>query len=704
MPFLAPFVAAVGAAAATLGITTSMVVNFVINIALALIQMAMTKQPKPSDGIIVVRESVGIRQVVLGRSRVYGKIIFIESNTRILYQVLYLSQGPVDGFEEYFLDNRTALLDADGWVTSKPYGSNGRKRVRVLTRAGAVPSSVYEPLKLAFPGTVNNAWRGDGMATMFVQAKSLDPEFIAKHYPNRYPQGSVIARFGSVYDPRTGSRAWSQNLPLHLLEYLTADDGMGIAQKDVDPSDARLPANDLIDLDDFAFAARVADNLIPGKNGTSVRRYQGSFSWRLDEQPKDVLSRAVMMMDGQLFLKASGKIGFRIGRWEEPSIHIEDTDIIDANIRDASDPVSEANEIVIKYTNPNANYSPATSDPWRNEEVYRRTGGRYRNTTVELYGIQNHNHARRIAKIIDRKTNAKWQGSITTNFVGVLAWDQRFIRVTYEDLGIEAESFEIRNIAIDEEEQTVTIEIASADATMYDFDPATEEGTEPVNPSALGDDAVPTPQNLAIEWSAETVRRERVITVALSVDVPRRNTNDPADDDADNDDVVAEWQYARADTGKWRTVTVNDKDMQVEIEGLKETRLYDFRVRFRTSSSEPGDWLLSENQRAIDPVAPGVPTKVRGSVVAPVGGGKSVIVAATAPADLQTASLLLYRNTENRAKGAAFVQEIECDRNEAVSFTDANPKTGARWYFVRAANGSGVLGRAVPVINNPMRI
>jgi hypothetical protein len=367
-------------------------------------------------------------------------------------------------------------------------------------------------------------------------------------------------------------------------------------------------------------------------------------------------------------------------------------------------PVSEANEIVIKWTNPQANYTGSTSDPWRNEEAYRRAGGRYRNTTVELYGVQSHNHARRIAKILDARSNARWQGWITTSLAGLEAWDQRFIRVSYSDLGIEAETFEVVGIAFDEAALTVTLNIISADPDRYAFNPATEEGTAPINPSALGDDAVPTPQSFKVDWSAETIRKERVISAALSVKKPRRNVNDPDDKDADSDDVTAEWQYCRADTGRWRTIKDRDEDMETEVEGLREGRLYDFRVRFRTSTSEPGDWALIENEKAIDPYPPSAPPKVLGKIVK-VGSKETVRLTITAPDDIQTAGLAIYRDNESTVAGSTLVDTVECEPGETVVWDDPKPvRNVRRWYWARALNGSNFRSRATAAKTNPYKV
>lgn len=695
MPFMVPFLVGAGlataSATATLGFTLttfgSIVANVLINVGLALATMALTRQPKPADVTTVFQQTAPVRTRHLGRLRVGGPRLFIEAHKRVLYQVIYFSEGPMVAVEEYYIDNRIVLLDAQGGVRSEPYvppDDDAYPTNVLLTRRGDPKSTAYAPLVAAFQGTVTPNWRGDGMATAMLSSKSISAAYLTLYYPNRYPQVNVLARFGEPLNPRTGTRAWTDSLPLLLLEYLT------------DPDGANIPVG-MIDLDDFKHAHEVAYAVIPTKGGGTTRRYVGSVSWRLDEPPKDVINRLVMMMDGRLFLKPTGEVGFLVGEWVTPTVHIEDRHIIDAELRDSASPISEANEVVVRWTNPNANYTAATSDPWRNQAAYNRAGGRIRNITLDLFGIQSHNHARRIAKIIDHTTNAKWQGTIRTSLVGMLAWDQRFIRVSYSDLGIEAETFEVLSATMDEEDLTVQLQIASADPSRYEFNPATEEGTAPVDPETLGDNAMPTPTNLRVVFEATTVKGARRISATVSCDRPTTDGKKKARD------VTAEFSYCRADSNRWRQIAEDEDDFETEVDSLRERALYDFRVRFYTARSGPGTWLVLENQRAIDPDPPGKPTGIRGSIIRSVSGDSGINIVAKAPADVQTEALEIYRSRTTAFKGSTLVATVSVTPGEVVNYADVKPKKGVNYYFVRALNGSDVAGPAVAAVNNPLR-
>ena len=722
--FIAPIFAAIGSGLAALGITAQTLLTIAFNVGMALIQMLMTRPPKPDDMQQVVRQSVPIRVKHLGRVRTGGPLLFIEVKDRILYTVQYFGEGPVDKFEEFFLDNRAVNLDRDGWVATPPYDYKNGDIVRIFLRTGQPTSRAYTILRSVFAGIVNSRWRGDGLVTACIRARSVNADKVAKFYPSGIPMLNVVARFGSCFNPASDARVWTESLPLHLLEYLTSEDGLGIPMERIDTGS-------------FTRAHRTASEILPTKDGGSVRRYYGSTTWRMDEQPKDVINRLLLSMDGRLFLTTDGKIGLQAGEWIEPTVHIPDEVIIDCELRDSSTPIQEANEIVVKYTNPSANWSPATMDPWRDEAGLRRTGGRLRNTTVELYGIQSHNHARRVAKLLDQRLNPRWQGTIRTTLWGMKAWDQRFITVSQSDLGIANQSFEVLEIGLDEQEMTVFMRIASVERTLYDFDPQKEEGTAPVAPESLDQDAIPTPENFRAvveqEWVTEVINKkpERIkrLRLTLTVAVPKRNKSDkgiedegedpgfdnggPLDNDSapskvsasssddDDDDVMYEFQVAKANSGRWRSLGGLIEEPRAETTDIVDGQRYDARVRFRAQNGLPGDWVTIEDILAIgDKDPPRAPTAVRARITGP----REVTVTCTTQKDDNFAAVELWRDKDKTARGAKRIATVYGDAGSVVTLVDDNAPEGSHFYFVRAINFSAVASNYRPARNNPLKI
>jgi hypothetical protein len=86
------------------------------------------------------------------------------------------------------------------------------------------------------------------------------------------------------------------------------------------------------------------------------------------------------------------------------------------------------------------------------------------------------------------------------------------------------------------------------------------------------------------------------------------------------------------------------------------------------------------------------------------GIGKQVHVACTAPDTDNVAALRLYRGSTSAPAGSTLIDEVTCSAGQEVALEDLKPPSGARWYWVRAVNGSGVMSTSVPFKNNPMRI
>lgn len=689
MPFLVGAFAAISAGFAALGITGSMIFSVLLNVGLAVLQMLMVKQPKPDDIQQVFRQSTPERIVHSGLVRTGGPLIFLETLQRALWLVIYFGQGPVDGYEEWFVDSRSVIQGSDGWVTSRPYA--GKKHIlKIESKTGEARSSVYTSLQTAFRGIVNARWRGDWLATALIYANTVKAEWVPKVYPNRIPMVNVLARFAKPFDPRTNTNRYTTNLPLLMLHYLTHPDGAAISI-------------DLMNTATFASAADTADSILTTKAGGSERRYHGSHSWKMTEKPKDVIGRLNVAMDGRLYLGSDGKVGFKVGRWERPEVHIEDVHILRADLADTSSPIQEANEIVIRYTNKNAGYTPVTSDPWINQAALNKAGGAVRNTTLDLFSINNHNHARRIAKIMDQKLNPRYQGTIVTDLLGILAWDQRFITLDYVDLEIEAGIFEILSIGFDEEKLEVEMTIASVEETLYDFNAATEEGSEPVNPNSLGDDAVPNVTNFTATAYFEKINGVREASVLLKVDIPKRNVNTDDKEDEEDDDCLYEFQYSRANKDLWHLIGGLREENTVEARNLKDGAAYDFRARLRAGDGMPGEWEVIEDFLVVaDPTPPRIPTNIRAVIDSP----RQVTVTATAPDDPERfAGFRLYRNTANATKGATLVATeygAEATRFSITDITAVPKKT--YYYFVASVNFSGKESVRKPVKSNPVRM
>lgn len=701
MPFLGAVFAALGSAfgavATALG-GVKVLLGILLNVALTLLQYLMApRPPKPDDMQQVIRQSTPDRNVHLGRVRTGGPLLMAEVKNRIIYLIVYFSQGQVDAYEEWIIDQRPVVVDNDGYVRrekNRQYPTDKAPVFYIDSRKGLAQETAYKVLLNDLGTFITKDFRGDRLATGLLMARSVGSKYVQQYFPNGIPVLNVIGRFGLPYDPRDGASRWTDNLAIHLHEYLTTRDGLGIDR-------------DLMG-ETWKRAAVTANQLVPTKAGGSVRRYGGSTTWKLNEKPGDVITRCLIPMDGRLYLGPSGKVEFKVGEWEEPTVHILDHHILNASLRRGSTPIQEAGEVVVRWTNPNASYTPATSQPWRDEAVIKRAGGNASRVTADCYSIQNHNHARRIAKILSRRSNPEWQGRLTTTLFGMNAWDQRFIRISFADAGIVSQTFEVLAIGLDEANLTVELRVQSVDASMYEFDPLTEEGTAPVDPESLGEDNISAPEGFAVSAFVDATG----VTLQMSVEKPPKvggsteeqeklyiyktaikpleeeeNDDDGEDEEEEDEDAIyTQFQWARANTGIWRNVGETGPNITAEVNGIKNVRRLDIRARHLGADGTPSPWVEIEDiEPASEYVRPQRPIGVR---VRAEGVGVARVSWKT-PDDVNFAGVRIYRNTTNNASTAELIDTVY-GAIDANYFIDDETDPGTYYYWVSSINWRGL--------------
>jgi hypothetical protein len=677
---------AISGALAALGISGSTLFTIGFNLVTSL--LFAPKGPKPQDVQGVIRQSVPPRARHYGVRRLGGSLLFIETVRGGLYQVIAFGQGVFDGFEEFIIDNRTVTLDGDGYVTSEPYEANANGPfVQIKAQTGTDDQTAHALLVEKFPTIWSADHRNRGIANAMLYARRLGASAFSKKYPNRIPLLNAIARTSKLYDPRrpgmsqSDSSTWAftdtaldggtiysaspgTNIALQLADYLTHSDGM------------QVPA-DLIDWDSVATAADVCDEVLTNKVGGSVARYHGGLSYALTAEPKDIISRFLQAMDGRLYLKPNGTIAMLAGTWIEPTVTIANGDIISYEMSDGSGPLREANEVIVKYVNGSAQFIEMSCDPWRDDDDIALTGA-VKSLPVEAYEVENHNHARRLAKIIALRSSPRWQGTIVTNLVGMQALDQRFITVQIDDLEID-DTFEVQGITVDIDAMTVTMRVIAFGPEAYEFDAVAEEGTEPTPPELLEEDAVETPTNLDV--SVEQREVAGGVTVAVIV---------ATWDEPEDDGLTAQAQIAPSGTEAWISMSVDNGVSRAESgTNLVDGADYDIRVRFRGEEGTVSEWVEVTGITAIaDPVAPAVPTDLS------VGAGddpNTALVEWTNPTSENVRYSDIYTSTTNDSAGATDVGSVYGFPGEARAYQSAALATATTHYFwVASVNASGV--------------
>lgn len=681
-PVITPFLATLGTAfvtaggtLTTLGSITSFVIQAALAVGLSTAANALMgpNAPKPADVTAVLKQDLPPRMRHYGVRRVGGALIFIEVDDKgAIYMVIAHGDGPWDGFDQWFVDGRAVLLDGDGWIATSPYETSSyASKVKIETRLGTATQAAFAEIVAEFPAIWTSAHQAKGIVTSYLYGKTVGADGFRKIYPNGVPSWNVIARTGLVYDPRDEAQSaddastweFSRLLPLQLADYLTHPDGMAIPRSAINT--ARLAA-----------AADIAAATLPTKAGGTVQRYAGGLSYSLDAEPASVIARFLRAMDGRLVLLPDGTIAIDCGIWSEPTVVIEDGDIIEYTLDDTSGPQSKATDVIVKYTFAEAAYAETQADTWVGDG-----GGSFADETlsIEAFEIESHHHARRIAKLAQRRASPDLQGTITTNLSGLRAWDQRFVRIRGTVLDLDR-TFEVVGIALDIEAGRVTLQVISLDADAYDFDAMTEEGTAPTVPEILEEGELAPPEN--VEAVASTLDLAGGVTVAVidvTWDAPER----------DDLDVQAQWSLAGAEA--WFDFPVSRNAHQARASNLIDGETYDIRVRFLGPNGGATSWVVVEDILATaDPVAPDPVTNVAG-----LGDVGEATITWDTPASVNYKAARIFQSATNTFGSATQVDIVYGFPASSGEVTITGLSAGTLYFWVVAINPSGVAAAAV---------
>lgn len=359
-------------------------------------------------------------------------------------------------------------------------------RVTILTYLGEALQDADPLLMAAFPGAWTENHRLNGIAYSSLKLNGVALNDFAAVYKAGIPSYTAVIRAAKVWDPRisgciaddSSTWVWTDNAALVIMDYLWHPDGM------------RLPRA-LIELaiDRWIAVADCSDELVPLLNGGTEKRYRLAGTYEFTEQPKNVLARMLLAIDGRLKLRADGAIVLDIGEFCDPVVTITDADIISYDMRRGPSKIDLKNEIRATYTAPGLIYEQQEADPWRNEASILVDG--LQSVSMNLDWSPSHSQTRRRMKVEAIRQNPTWQGTVVTNAKGAELLGLRYGTFQITDLLID-EPFYLQKSSIDLLNGVCTFEISSFPANAYAFDPTTEEGISPENNSP-GDHGVVVP-------------------------------------------------------------------------------------------------------------------------------------------------------------------------------------------------------------------
>lgn len=438
MPFLAPIIASITAFSATGWAAAALVrVGGMLLISAA----SRALMPKPALGAgrtVTVREPVRPRDLVYGRTRKGGTIVFLHTTgkapaystgTSLLHMVVVLGLGPVKAIGAVYFDGVLAI-DAAGVVQDRWTGL-----VTIDKRLGDSAQTAFAGLMSVASGKWTSAHRLRGVAAVYLTLKASPDAF-----PGGIPNISFdIAGKADILDPRTSLRGYSENPALCLADYMSlAPYGLGAAIG----VEGGVTTADLIE------AANICDEAVTLSGGGSEPRYALNGVITLSDAPKTVMEAMLSAMAGHA-LNPDGSWRVRAGAYRAPSVSLIPDDARAAlTLTTRVSRAANFNAVRGKFVSPENDWQPDDFPALASATYQAEDNGEQIWTDITLPFTLSSAMAQRLAKIHlerqRRQMSVKFPGKLSTwrATVGDVA------TLTYGRWGFAAKPFEVGSVSL----------------------------------------------------------------------------------------------------------------------------------------------------------------------------------------------------------------------------------------------------------------
>lgn len=289
------------------GTMAAFALNFAVSFALGAAMKALAPKPSVGGNRGYQTNSLGPaqdHQIIYGKMKVGGAIVFDEAtgvNNKFLHRIIAVAGHRVESFEEIYINDEVVTLDGSGNVTSP---SQYNTKIRINLHLGSSDQTADSDLvSESTKWTTEHRLRG--IAYMYVRLK-----FDADAFPNGIPVITATVKGKRVYDPRTGSTAWSDNPALCLRNYLRSAYGLAEEASNID--------NDLV-----IAAANICDQT---NTIASTTRYTCNGAFTTSSTPYDMLSELLKSMGGSMWY-AQGKWRMKPAYWTSPVMDLNEDDL-----------------------------------------------------------------------------------------------------------------------------------------------------------------------------------------------------------------------------------------------------------------------------------------------------------------------------------------------------------------------------------------
>jgi predicted phage tail protein len=502
--------------------------------------------------------------VVYGRRKIGGTRVLTEASgasNEYLHIVIAHCEGPIDAIETVYLDD-IATTDAKfaGLVT-------------VETFLGHDDQVACQSLIDALPGKWTAAHRLCGVAYTYVRLKYDSNVF------SSLPTITVDIRGRTVYDPRTGATAWSENPALCVRDYLiNARYGRGNAASGIDDAMFIIAANDC----ELTFTA---------PDGTTHQRHTCNGVINTDMSSSANMVNLLSCCRGMLIFSARG-YGLLVDKAQLPSdFEFNEDNIAGSWTFSPGGKRTRFNRVRGNWFNPLNSWQQdiivADSTPFRAED-----NGLMLEAQVELPFTTNSYESQVLTERHLRQSRFGMTATFRAFVAGMFCEVGDVVPITHSTPGWSAKSFRIVRISLLSSDE-VEVEVAEYDDAVYSATPLTTPRRS-MTTNLPDPSNIPAPINLVLAMSTQDQPN--------GSSVPRFTATWTA--------PLSMWVVGydvawREDDSPWDTTFVTETKFTLLATAVG--RLYEVRVRAVGSLGKKSVWVSASGTQPVPTTLPAAP-------------------------------------------------------------------------------------------------
>lgn len=523
--------------------------------AMGLSALAAPKVPSAEQGKVPVNQTTPRRRLGTGRARLSGPRALWESIPGWNVEIINLLDQPVDGFEQFWLNDDPVEVDAQGWVQRKE-GHYGDREIRILAKTGQPgdDGAFSEIVSLFAAAGLSDLYdathTGKSVARLALLCKAVKDKVVMDVYPNGPPQLSATTRLCRVYDWRDPAQSvtdpatwkWSANAHVNhvhwewCLRHLPRKGASGVGWIQGHGPDGVAEAPPAVCLRGWegdhaprlaerTAVADLCDERVFLAAGGDEARYEQHGWWEIGTEDADLRGQYIACYDGWMAEGGDGALIMKGGRFEAPPADaaLSDRNLVEANWNRGAPDKDVFNIVKATFTSPAHGFSPQPADDWRDEDLIAEIGDE-KPTPLDLGWVQSHGQARRLMKRMAPRLFADRHGDLACDLEGLNHIRRRYGRLTRRrgPASMRDVTFELLGASIDLRGGRVPLNIVKADPNIDAWNPATEEGLGPSMTERAPPKQLPTPIVTSVAVMAVSVGGADAVRLRMIIQDPAR--------------------------------------------------------------------------------------------------------------------------------------------------------------------------------------